>query len=202
MNSTFTNKNIICGQGKDADLHSGNVMFRKLVGKHKQTYAQAPMADKRKISKGIVIALRHFGFKFSKLDKNTGCSIEIGNKKAVEKTLQALREKRSNMGDSNSSSYITSSDTSSEESCFNYSIQLLQSLSEEEPVSQPSNSNRTLYEVLKELGVSHESFLLSNSERDFSEMSLSVEPIPLTDEQATDRFSSMSLDDNGNVEAV
>jgi hypothetical protein len=202
MNSNFTDKDIICAQGKFADLHPGNVMFRKLVNAHKQTYAHAPNSDKRKISRGIVAALRRFGFNFLKFDTDTGCYDDIGDKKAVAKTSQALREKRNNNGYSNSSSYITSSDTSSEESCFNYSIQLLQSLSEEEPVSQPSNSNRTLYEVLKELGVSHESFLLSNSERDFSEMSLSVEPIPLTDEQATDRFSSTSLDDNGNVEAV
>jgi len=71
MNSNFTDKDIICAQGKFADLHPGNVMFRKLVNAHKQTYAQAPNSDKRKISRGIVAALRRFGFNFLKFDTDT-----------------------------------------------------------------------------------------------------------------------------------
>jgi len=85
MNASFTDKDIIGGQGKDADLHPGNVMFRKLVNAHKQTYAQAPTADKRKLSKSIVAALRRFGFNFLKLDTDTGGYDDIGDKKAVEK---------------------------------------------------------------------------------------------------------------------
>jgi hypothetical protein len=242
MNSSVTDKDIIGGQGKDADLHPGNVMFRKLVNAHKQTYAQAPNADKRKISKGIVIALRRFGFKFSKLDKKSGCYDDIGDKKAVEKTSQALREKRSNKSDSNSSSYVTSSNTSSEESCVNFSIHLLQSLSGEElaspsqqeaqenhdidmprlPLPRPallpnrSISGGELRAYARRMGVSDNevSATLSALFGDINEMNESE--LILTPEQAMDvsqewrfdflsgldRFSSMSLDDNGNADAV
>jgi hypothetical protein len=226
MNSNFTDKDIICAQGKFADLHPGNVMFRKLVNAHKQTYAQAPNSDKRKISRGIVAALRRFGFNFLKFDTDTGCYDDIGDKKAAAKTSQALREKRNNMGDSNSSSYVTSSNTSSEESCVNLSIQFLQSLSEEEQPKRPTlrlSLSVSEKSFLRNLHLSHQSFLLSKTDQERSEMSLSVEPIPLTDEQATgfpnekthtsangfdlsvygiDRLSSMSLDGNGKVEAV
>ncbi len=130
MNSNFTDKEIICGRGQGVQRLPGNVMFRKIVKAHKQIYARAPDADKQKISKGVVIALRHFGFKFLNFDTSTNekCVREIGNKKAVEKTSQALREKRKKMGDS-SNPFVTSSNTSTatEESCFNHAKQLLQS---------------------------------------------------------------------------
>jgi hypothetical protein len=63
MTSNFADEDIIGGQEKGADLHPGNVMFRK------QTCAQAPNGDQQKISKRIAAALRRFGFKFSKGDK-------------------------------------------------------------------------------------------------------------------------------------
>jgi hypothetical protein len=166
MNSTFTDKNIINGRGQCRQRHPGNMMFRKLVGKHKQTYAQAPVADKRKISRGIVAALRRFGFN----NISTGCYCDNEDKKAVGKTLQGLRdisrELHAGMDDSD-----TSSNTSSEDSCVNCSIHLLQSLSGEEPASQqeahdmprlprpplvhnqPSISDRAVSAILKEVGV-------------------------------------------------
>ncbi|KAL7445617.1 hypothetical protein ACHAXM_009951 [Skeletonema potamos] len=303
----ITDKDIIGGQGKGADLHPGNVMFRKLVNAHKETYARAPNSDKQKISRGIVAALRRCGFNFLKFDADTGCFDDIGDKKAAAKTSQALREKRNNKGDSNfSSSCITSSNTSSEESCVNFSIGLLQSLSKEEPASpsqqekygaprRPTHisnlsvsDDRALLAIFKEevavsdrelsaqfreisemvvnnlkeepaspsptqqepqekhdvdmprlprptllpnrsitdnsflqiLHLSHDSFLLSNLEREMSEMTFGFEPTPFC-EQATEipnaaitdttrygfEFSMpgmdrLSLDDNGKVEAV
>jgi len=126
-------------------------MFRKLVNVHKQTYVQAPWKDKEKITKGIVAALRQFGARFLEFDTGAGCYREIEYKKALYKTSQALREgqadirlelelaaaaaagKKMMMGDSKSSSDATSMDTSTEESCANFSIQqLLRLLGEEE----------------------------------------------------------------------
>ena len=74
-------------------------------------------------------------------DIKTGCYHDIGDEKAVNKTSQALREGQTKikqelaaeMGDSCSSSFInTSSNTSTEESCVELSIQIMQSLSKEE----------------------------------------------------------------------
>jgi hypothetical protein len=221
MNSSFTDKDIIGGQGKDADLHPGNVVFRKLVGEHKQTYAQAPTADKRKISKGIVAALRRFGFNFLKLNTDTGCYDDIGDKKAVEKTSQALREKRSNMKQKLAAGKMSGSkslsDTSSEESCVNYSIQLLQSLSEEEgPASPSQQETQEKYDVprptlFSNRSISGGSELMSVSESELSTILSGELMLSLTDEEFTDilgmefdfsgadRFLSMSLESNENV---
>jgi hypothetical protein len=149
MNTNFTNKDIINGRGQGVQRHPGNVMFRKLVNVHKQTYVQAPWKDKEKITKGIVAALRQFGARFLEFHTGAGCYREIEYKKALYKTSQALREgqadirlelelaaaagKKMMMGDSKSSSDATSMDTSTEESCANFSIQqLLRLLGEEE----------------------------------------------------------------------
>jgi hypothetical protein len=230
--SNFTDKDIINGRGQGIQRLPGNVMFRNLVNAHKQTYAQAPMAEKQNISKGIVIALRHFGFKFLKLNTKTHRYDDIGDTKAVEKTSQALREGQpdirrelaAEMNDSNSST-----NTSSKESCINFSKYLLQSLSEEDaPDSQQetqetldiprplllhnqrSISDRIVHLILKEVGVKEAGLSereLSAQLREISNFVVS-EVIRREDERLefefsfTDRFSSMSLDDNGNVEAV
>jgi hypothetical protein len=190
---------------KATNVTQATKCFESLWHGHKQTYAQTPNADKRKISRGIVIALRRFGFKFSKLDKNTGCYRDIGDKKAVAKTMQALREKRNNMGDSNSSSYVTSSNTSSEESCVNFSIQLLQLLSGEEPASQEethdmprlprpplvhnqtSISDRTVRTILKEVGVKE----VGLSERELSVQLRDIHEVVSELIRTDERFKSL-----------
>jgi len=284
MNSNFTNSDIINGRGQGRQRHPGNVMFRKLVNAHKQIYARAPIQDKQNISRGIVTALRQFGARFLEFDAKTGCYLEIGDM-AVAKTSQALRVGQKNikqelasgkMDDSYSS--MSSTNTSSEESCVNYSILLLQSLSEEEAASrqqqqetqeqetrdvvhlpmprppllpyQPSISEGEVHSILKKVGV--EEVGLSEREisfqfRDISEVvskqiwndvqtaiatdildepemsHSSANGFDLSDmdvmsneeaadviqelrfdfsESVMDRFSFMSLDDDGNVEAV
>jgi hypothetical protein len=218
MNSTFTDKDIVNGRGKGIQGHPGNVMFRKLVYAHKQTYAQAPDTDKQKISRGIVIALRQFGARFLEFDTDTGRYRDIRDKKAVAKTSQALREGQKNIkqelaaGEMDDSNF--SIDTSSEESCVNFSIHLLQSLSEEESASpqetqethdiprlpllhnQRSISDRIVHLILKEVGVNE----VGLSERELSAQLREISNF--SDFSFIDRFSSMSLDDIGNVEAL
>lgn len=72
--------------------HPGNIMYRKLVHINKIIYAKCCRADKIKISKGIVDAVRELGGRFLLLDDNTGMYNDIGDQKAKEKTSQALRE--------------------------------------------------------------------------------------------------------------
>ncbi len=175
-------------------------MFRKLVGKHKQTYAQAPVADKRKISRGIVAALRRFGFN----NISTGCYCDNEDKKAVGKTLQGLRdisrELHAGMDDSD-----TSSNTSSEDSCVNCSIHLLQSLSGEEPASQQeahdmprlprpplvhnqtSISDRTVRTILKEVGVKE----VGLSERELSVQLRDIHEVVSELIRTDERFKSL-----------
>ena len=86
-----TNIDVINGKGQGVQRHPGNVVYRKFVSAHKKTYAQAPKADKKKISKGVVTALRRFGAKFLEYDISTGCYHDIGDQRAVDKTIPALR---------------------------------------------------------------------------------------------------------------
>ena len=44
------------------------------------------------LEQGIVAAIRQLGGRFLELDERTGIYTDIGDKKAVEKTSQALRE--------------------------------------------------------------------------------------------------------------
>lgn len=55
-------------------------------------YAKCAKADKAKISKCIVQAVRRLGGRFLELDEASGAYFDIGDKKACYKTSQALRE--------------------------------------------------------------------------------------------------------------
>lgn len=63
-----------------------------MVFVNKGLYAKCPRSDKTKISKGIVAAVRELGGRFLELDERSGIYKDIGDKKATEKTSQALRE--------------------------------------------------------------------------------------------------------------
>eukprot|EP00956_Cyclotella_meneghiniana_P019693 scaffold34064_cov121-Cyclotella_meneghiniana.AAC.9 len=82
---------VIMGRGNLAKLHCGNVTYRKLVDLNKELYATASKFDKKKICKAIVAACRHFGWHFLEI-KAGGEAFDTGDKRAWEKTSQALRE--------------------------------------------------------------------------------------------------------------
>lgn len=83
---------VLQGRGQGVQRHPGNEKYRHLVHVNKRIYAQCPRQDKVKISKGIVAAIREFGGRFLILDERTSVYSDIGDKKATEKTSQALRE--------------------------------------------------------------------------------------------------------------
>jgi len=87
-----TKFDVLNGRGQGVQRHPGNVKYRTLIFVNKGLYAKCPKADKAKISKGIVAAVRALGGRFLELDERGGLYRDIGDKKAYIKTSQALRE--------------------------------------------------------------------------------------------------------------
>mmetsp|Transcript_22988 Transcript_22988/g.49740 ORF Transcript_22988/g.49740 Transcript_22988/m.49740 type:complete len:651 (-) Transcript_22988:111-2063(-) len=84
---------VVMGRGSGTQNHCGNVTYRKLVFLNKELYATSSKFDKLKISKAIVGAVREFGGHFVQADDTRGgLYFDIGDKRAWDKTSQALRE--------------------------------------------------------------------------------------------------------------
>lgn len=90
---SVTCKDVVLGRGSGTQNHCGNVTYRKLVYLNKELYATSSKFDKLKISKAIVAAVREFGGNFVQADESRGgLYFDIGDKRAWDKTSQALRE--------------------------------------------------------------------------------------------------------------
>jgi|AntRauTorckE5430_2_1112549.scaffolds.fasta_scaffold00420_5 hypothetical protein len=81
---------ILFGRGGGTNRHEGNIFFRDLVSEHQPKYIQARKSDKTMITKSIVAQVRDKGGRF--LKEEEGKWVDVGDKKAAEKTSQALRE--------------------------------------------------------------------------------------------------------------
>jgi len=95
------NNDIIGGRGSLPLRHPGNISYRKIVNSNKQAYIKSMKNEKLRISKSIVAAIRSTGGRFlervSPYDKDDNGSTpvayrDIGDRRAIEKTSQALRE--------------------------------------------------------------------------------------------------------------
>ena len=88
-------KDVLFGRGGATNNHEGNRNFRKLVADHQPIYLMARKRDKRDIAQRIVSLVRSVGGRFLKRDESNSNSenwIDVGDKRACEKTSQALRE--------------------------------------------------------------------------------------------------------------
>jgi len=85
---------VLSGRGNFVNYHAGNEHFRALVRKHKVAYVACPKPQKAKYSKMIVDEIRSLNppGRFLKQDPRTKLWVDIGEKKALDKTRQALRE--------------------------------------------------------------------------------------------------------------
>lgn len=85
---------VLSGRGNFVNYHAGNEHFRALVRKHKLEYVKCPKPQKGKFSRMIVdeIKNRNPPGRFLKQDASTKLWYDIGEKKALDKTRQALRE--------------------------------------------------------------------------------------------------------------
>lgn len=85
---------VLSGRGNFVNYHAGNEFFRALVRKYKRAYVACPKPQKGNFSRLIVdeIKLRNPPGRFLKQDPSTKFWYDIGDKKALDKTRQALRE--------------------------------------------------------------------------------------------------------------
>lgn len=85
---------VLCGRGVTTNRHPGNESFRSLVGLNKELYVSVTKLAKMDISRSIVQAVRLLDPPGRFLDKDPATLLwhDIGHKKAVEKTSQALRD--------------------------------------------------------------------------------------------------------------
>ena len=93
--SFFLQTDILCGRGGLTNHHKGNKRFRDIVALHRPDYVRAPKIQKPSVARVIVRAIRNGDppGRFLKKDSANGKWFDIGDKKAAEKTSQALREK-------------------------------------------------------------------------------------------------------------
>jgi len=85
---------VLCGRGGASFKHVGNYTFRHLVLLNKEQYAKSKKVEKRKFAMRIVKAIRKQNPPGRFLERNpkTGLYYDVGDRRAVEKTSQALRD--------------------------------------------------------------------------------------------------------------
>lgn len=86
---------ISLGRGGLTNHHKGNKRFRDIVALHRPDYVRAPKIQKPSVARVIVRAIRNGDppGRFLRKDEKSGKWVDVGDKKAAEKTSQALREK-------------------------------------------------------------------------------------------------------------
>ena len=83
---------VLFGRGGHINAHEGNVNFRKICSKYKQTYAQASNAEKSRIADKVFKELNELGVAFlEKTEHQKYLTVPIG--KCQAKILQALRDR-------------------------------------------------------------------------------------------------------------
>jgi len=87
---------VLCGRGGATNNHPGNQRFRAIVAEHMPEYLLARKKEKAHIARRVVRSIQRDGGRFLKRQKDhsTGTEVwmEVTDKKATEKTSQALRE--------------------------------------------------------------------------------------------------------------
>eukprot|EP00568_Trieres_chinensis_P002061 CAMPEP_0183309280 /NCGR_PEP_ID=MMETSP0160_2-20130417/24801_1 /TAXON_ID=2839 ORGANISM="Odontella Sinensis, Strain Grunow 1884" /NCGR_SAMPLE_ID=MMETSP0160_2 /ASSEMBLY_ACC=CAM_ASM_000250 /LENGTH=211 /DNA_ID=CAMNT_0025473283 /DNA_START=117 /DNA_END=753 /DNA_ORIENTATION=+ len=84
---------VLCGRGGATNNHEGNKRYRAIVADHQTEYLHAKKREKAGIARVIVGIVHSRGGRFlKKLSDGTDGWTDVGDKKATEKTSQALRE--------------------------------------------------------------------------------------------------------------
>jgi len=89
---------VLSGRGNAANDHAGNRRFRRYVQTQRELYSATPKSEKPLFAKMIVSTVRSLEppGRFLKLDPTTKLWSDIGERKAWDKTRQALRERSVN----------------------------------------------------------------------------------------------------------
>eukprot|EP01082_Thalassiosira_pseudonana_P002714 g2788.t1 g2788 contig12:802202-803301(-) len=92
---TPTHTDVLLGRGVATNRHPGNENFRSIVAQHVGVYVTSTKKQKMMISRSIVDKVKKALVppgRFLEKDPETDLWSEVGDKKALEKTAQALRD--------------------------------------------------------------------------------------------------------------
>lgn len=92
QDSSIGPNDVLLGRGGATNNHDGNRRFRLLVADHQQEYLQARKRDKVDIARRIVSIVQSKGGRFLKRGSDDATWVPVSDKRAQEKTSQALRE--------------------------------------------------------------------------------------------------------------
>ena len=92
MMATIGSNDVLCGRGGATNNHPGNKRFRAIVAHHMPEYLAARKKEKSIIAQQIVDHIKKQGGRFLKRSDGNNTWVEVSDKKATEKTSQALRE--------------------------------------------------------------------------------------------------------------
>ena len=90
--SEISEHDVLCGRGGLTNSHIGNKHYRQIVADHQEEYLKARKRDKIIIAQRIVSIVKDNGGRFLKKSSDGESWVPITDKKAQEKTSQALRE--------------------------------------------------------------------------------------------------------------
>lgn len=97
---TFTPHDVVLGKGNGINSLPGNLRFRRIIWKYKPLYAGTPRSLKGTVAELVIneIACLDPPGRFLEPQSAHRCFRQVTRKRAIEKTCQALREKKNNMG--------------------------------------------------------------------------------------------------------
>ena len=157
---------ILCGRDHFAHNHEGNANYRKLVKHHKLEYVSGTKQEKKQCSLTIYNKIRALDppGRFLKYDSDTSTWKDIGEKDAIIKICQALREGAPSLRDSlkgeqapsNSNVYLNQKEPMREETVIQSTVlaaskPVAEAVSSTKNISihKPSPNIRTYDEILK-----------------------------------------------------
>ena len=92
-NKEINPNDVLCGRGGLTNSHVGNQSFRCVVAEYQLEYLTARKSEKKGIAQKIVARIKENGGQFLQRSANNSDAWSISSdKRAVEKTSQALRE--------------------------------------------------------------------------------------------------------------
>lgn len=96
--SDLSSNDVLCGRGGSINAYPGNLQFRTIISKVKDSYrASKSNGDKSKIVERVVQAIRNMdppGRFLKEHPDGEDCWIEIGDKEAKNKVVQAMRKSK------------------------------------------------------------------------------------------------------------
>ena len=92
LSSEIGEHDVLCGRGGLTNSHIGNKHYRQIVADHQGEYLKARKRDKIIIAQRIVSIVKGNGGRFLKRSADGESWVAVSDKKAQEKTSQALRE--------------------------------------------------------------------------------------------------------------